>query len=53
MIGFDELHAELIEKKYPYMRPHIEHAPWGRRIFRVIDPFGNTITFEEQATKVG
>src|SRR5215469_2245635 len=40
--GFDELHSELIGRKYPYMRPHIEDAPWGRRLFRVVDPFANT-----------
>ena len=46
-MGFDELHAELLGKKYRYMRPHIEKAPWGVRLFRVIDPFGNTITFDD------
>lgn len=45
--GLDELHAELCGKNYRYMRPHIEDTPWGARVFRVIDPFGNTITFEQ------
>jgi len=30
--GFDELHAELIGKKYRFMRPHIEDTAWGAHI---------------------
>ena len=48
--GIDELHAEFIAKKYKYLRPGIEVAPWNARCMEVIDPFGNRIRFSE-ATK--
>jgi len=46
MQGLDELHRELQEKKYRYLRPGIEHQDWGRTM-SVIDPFGNRIRFTE------
>jgi catechol 2,3-dioxygenase-like lactoylglutathione lyase family enzyme len=46
--GIDELHAELNAKRYRYMRPGIEQAPWNERVMGVIDPFGNRIFFAER-----
>jgi hypothetical protein len=47
MRGIDELHRELTEKAYRYMRPGIEDAPWGARTLTVTDPFANKIIFNE------
>jgi hypothetical protein len=44
--GLDAFHAELIDKRYPYTRPPIEPASWGRCL-EVTDPFGNSIRFSE------
>lgn len=45
--GIDDLHAELIAKKYKYLRPGAEIAPWNAKCMEVIDPFGNRIRFNE------
>jgi uncharacterized glyoxalase superfamily protein PhnB len=45
--GLDELHAELIGKRYKYMRPHVQKQDWGTREMYVIDPFGNRLIFSE------
>ena len=45
--GVDELHAELTAKKYKYLRPGVEVAPWNAKCMEVIDPFGNRIRFNE------
>ena len=47
MRGLDEFHAELIGKKYKYMRPHIQKQEWGTREMYAIDPFGNRLVFSE------
>jgi len=47
MKGIEELHAELIAKKYKYLRPGVEIAPWKAKCMEVIDPFGNRIRFNE------
>jgi uncharacterized glyoxalase superfamily protein PhnB len=44
--GLDAFHAELVDKRYPYTRPTIEPASWGR-CMEVTDPFGNSIRFSE------
>ncbi|MBV7484049.1 glyoxalase superfamily protein [Bordetella sp. BOR01] len=44
----DALHRELTTKSYPYARPGIEVAGWGR-VLEVADPFGNRIRFCERA----
>lgn len=44
----DNLHKEVISKGYRYNKPEIATAPWGSRIFEVIDPFSNKILFNEQ-----
>ena len=41
--GIDELHAELIAKRYKHLRPGLEMAPWNAKCMEVIDPFGNRI----------
>jgi uncharacterized glyoxalase superfamily protein PhnB len=46
--GIEAFHAELTAARYGYARPGIEHAPWGARIVRVTDPFGNRLTFAER-----
>lgn len=46
MTGIRALHAELIGKKYRYMRPDIEEAEWGLEL-TVIDPFNNHMRFIE------
>jgi catechol 2,3-dioxygenase-like lactoylglutathione lyase family enzyme len=48
LTGLDELHAELVAKRYRYMRPGIEEKPWNARVMGVIDPFGNRIFFTER-----
>jgi len=39
--------AELAAKRYRYMNPGVEEAPWGLEM-GVIDPFNNRITFCQQ-----
>jgi catechol 2,3-dioxygenase-like lactoylglutathione lyase family enzyme len=39
-------HRELQAKSYPYAKPGIEDAGWGR-VMQVSDPFGNRIRFCE------
>ena len=46
----DKLHREVILKGYKYNRPEITTAPWGDRIFEVIDPFSNKILFNEPSS---
>ncbi len=50
MRGLDELHAEVLAKRRPEVRPDIEEAPWGARVMNVTDPFGNRIMFNERRT---
>lgn len=47
VIGLEEFHRELNNKKYGYLRPGIEDTPWGSRMMEIIDPFGNRIRFNE------
>jgi hypothetical protein len=49
--GIDALHAELTAKKYKYLRPGVEIAPWNAKCMEVIDPFGNRIRFNEDFPK--
>lgn len=51
--GLDELHAEVTAKRYRYLRPGIEDAPWGARVMTVIDPFSNRIRFSERKRAQG
>ncbi len=45
--NLEQLHRELIDKKYKYMRPGIEKTPWKTRDMTLTDPFGNRICFSE------
>ncbi|THV42233.1 glyoxalase superfamily protein [Glycomyces buryatensis] len=47
MTGLEAFHRELGAKDYPYMNPGIEAVPWDARSMTVIDPFGNTLRFNE------
>ena len=51
MTGIEALHAELIARKYKYLRPGIEVAPWNAKCMEVIDPFGNRLRFNEDLPK--
>jgi len=44
------LHSEVTSRGYRYSRPEITTAPWGNRVFEVVDPFSNRILFNERAT---
>ncbi len=44
----DALHREITSRGYRYSRPEITTAPWGDRVFEVIDPFSNRILFNER-----
>jgi catechol 2,3-dioxygenase-like lactoylglutathione lyase family enzyme len=48
MRGLDAFHREITDRQYRYARPGIVDAPWNARYVRVIDPCGNTLTFNEQ-----
>ena len=42
----DAYHAALTAKRYKHARPEITSQFWGRDM-RIIDPFGNRLTFSE------
>jgi len=42
------LHREIASTGYKYNQPEITTAPWGDRVFEVVDPFSNKILFNEQ-----
>jgi catechol 2,3-dioxygenase-like lactoylglutathione lyase family enzyme len=44
--GLDELHRELLDKRYRFARPGVEAMPWGRDM-TIADPFGNRLIFAE------
>lgn len=46
---FDLLFNEISSRRYKYNQPTVERAPWGDRIFTVIDPFSNKLLFNEQS----
>ena len=43
----DALHREITSGNYGYSRPEITVAPWGKRMFEVIDPFSNNILLNQ------
>lgn len=47
MTGIGQLHQELSERDYRYLKPDIEDTDWGSRVMTVIDPFGNRLTFTQ------
>ncbi|MDF0750697.1 VOC family protein [Marinobacter sp. 71-i] len=44
------LYDEVTSRGYRYSRPEITTAPWGDRIFEVVDPFSNRILFNERTS---
>ena len=44
------LYDEITSRGYRYSRPEITTAPWGDRIFEVVDPFSNRILFNERTS---
>jgi catechol 2,3-dioxygenase-like lactoylglutathione lyase family enzyme len=46
--GIAELHRELTQKQYGYMRPGLDDSGWGSKCMEVIDPFGNRLRFDEK-----
>ena len=46
--GLRDFRAELAAKGYRNLRPGIEEVPWQSWCMSVIDPFGNTIRFNER-----
>lgn len=45
--GLDRFHAELMAKKYGYLRPGVEITPWSAKVMELTDPFGNRLRFSE------
>ncbi|WP_421858605.1 glyoxalase superfamily protein [Marinobacter salarius] len=46
----EDLYDEITSRGYRYSRPEITTAPWGDRIFEVVDPFSNRILFNERTS---
>jgi uncharacterized glyoxalase superfamily protein PhnB len=44
------LHHEITSQGYRYSRPELTTAPWGDRMFEVVDPFSNKILFNERTS---
>jgi uncharacterized glyoxalase superfamily protein PhnB len=51
MGGIEDYHRELTATDYRYYKPGIEHEPWGARVMKVTDPFGNRLLFSEADKK--
>jgi catechol 2,3-dioxygenase-like lactoylglutathione lyase family enzyme len=49
--GVEDLHRELIGKKYRHNRPGLQKQDWGMLEVQVVDPFNNRITFGEPIEK--
>jgi catechol 2,3-dioxygenase-like lactoylglutathione lyase family enzyme len=45
---FSLLYKDITSRPYKYNRPEISTAPWGNRIFEVVDPFANRILFNDE-----
>ena len=43
----DALHRDITARNYVYNRPEITVAPWGHRMFEVVDTFSNRILFNQ------
>ncbi|MBL8583641.1 MAG: VOC family protein [Rhizobiaceae bacterium] len=48
MTGLRDFHAEIMARPYPNMRPGIEEMPWDAWCVTVLDPFGNSLKFNEK-----
>jgi uncharacterized glyoxalase superfamily protein PhnB len=51
MEGIEDFHRELTATDYRYLKPGIENEPWGARVMKVTDPFGNRLLFAESQKK--
>jgi uncharacterized glyoxalase superfamily protein PhnB len=49
--NLDDYQQLLLAKKYKNSRPGVEEQPWGTREMTISDPFGNALTFWEEARK--
>jgi uncharacterized glyoxalase superfamily protein PhnB len=47
MTGVEEFHREVTAKGYRHMNPGLNDEFYGARSMKVIDPFGNRISFNE------
>ena len=47
MRGVDVFSRELAATDYRYLKPGVEDEPWGARVMKVTDPFGNRLLFAE------
>jgi uncharacterized glyoxalase superfamily protein PhnB len=47
MTGIEGFHREVTDKSYQFMKPCLKDEFYGARSMRVIDPFGNRISFNE------
>ena len=45
--NLDSLYHEITSRDYRYSKPEITTAPWGDRVFEIVDPFSNRILFNE------
>jgi catechol 2,3-dioxygenase-like lactoylglutathione lyase family enzyme len=48
--GLADYHAQLLAKRYPFLRPGIERTDRGSLGVQLIDPFGNRLRLDEAAT---
>ncbi|MCC9607418.1 VOC family protein [Blastopirellula sp. JC732] len=48
MTGVEALHAELIAKGYAYNCPSVEKTFYNSLCMKVVDPFHNTLQFNEE-----
>jgi catechol 2,3-dioxygenase-like lactoylglutathione lyase family enzyme len=46
--GVADLHRELLDKPYKYLRPGLEEGHAGGASMCLLDPFGNTLRIEER-----
>ena len=51
MVGITDYHRELVAKDSRYYKPGIDDEPWGARVMKVTDPFGNRLLFSEPTKK--
>ncbi|UHA73451.1 glyoxalase superfamily protein [Paenibacillus sp. 481] len=46
--GIEHFHQALRSQNHAYSRPEIETTEWNTKEVRLIDPFGNKLTFFEE-----
>jgi len=51
MQGIADYNRELLAKDYRYFKPGLDDEPWGARVMKVTDPFGNRLLFSEPTEK--